>query len=327
MPSSVKFDSKGNLYAIDLFTGDVYQIDVSSGKKTVVATVGPAVDNMAFNSKDELFVSSMDRGAIYNVDVKTGKVQPWVEAKLGMPMGLAVVGEMVYVADDCRIVRVDGNTGEITTVGLFYVDGMASPSYLGSVKNDVVVLTSGSGMNIQVFDLKTRKVIKDIKGFIVPYGVLQLDDNSYLVAVGYTGNLLRVSGDAGEQRQIVTSGLVWPSCLAFASKDAVYLTEIFLGTVDRIDLSTGKKTVVASGLSMPEGIAVQSDGKILVVEAGKNRLVEVDPVSGAINSLIEGLAVRSPYIYPPPACVVVSDTGAIYVSGPKENVLYKITHK
>jgi len=43
------------------------------------------------------------------------------------------------------------------------------------------------------------------------------------------------------------------------------VSEAMAGRVSRIDLRTGEKTVVASGLRMPEGVAVSASG---VVGAG-----------------------------------------------------------
>jgi len=110
------------------------------------------------------------------------------------------------------------------------------------------------------------------------------------------------------------------------------VTEAMAGTVSRIDLSTGEKKVVASGLRMPEGIAVFPDGKLAVVETGTRQLLKIDPTSGAITPLVKNLAVGFPS-YPgglPPYLitgVAVSDSGTIYVTGDLENVLYKISPK
>ena len=96
---------------------------------------------------------------------------------------------------------------------------------------------------------------------------------------------------------------------------------------------TAEKKVVTSGLAVPEGIAVQANGKILVVETGLRRLVEIDPKSGAKTPIVKGLAIgliSIPETVNPFGAindVSVSNSGAIYVTGDVENVLYKITRK
>jgi hypothetical protein len=68
----------------------------------------------------------------------------------------------------------------------------------------------------------------------------------------------------------------------------------------------------------------------VVVETGTAQLVQIDPVSGAITTLVNNLAVGYPLGSPPPGLVTgvaVSDSGVIYVTGDIENVLYKIRLK
>ena len=116
-PAAVKFDSKGNLYALDTATGEVLRIDVSNGEKTVVARLDPHLDNFAFDSKDRMFVTNMNVNGIYQVDSKTGKVRTVTEAKLVFPQGIAAAngpdGDTLYVADNFAYKTVDAFTGKI----------------------------------------------------------------------------------------------------------------------------------------------------------------------------------------------------------------------
>jgi len=331
IPVAVNFDSTGNLFALDNFTGEFFQIDIETGEKTLAVQLIPTLDNFAFNSKDELFVSSMDRGGIYRVDTETGEVETWVEANLTSPGGIAVVGETVYVADTYSLRQVDGNTGEVTTLGILDVNGLDYPLCV-SVKGDSALVSSFFMGVVQVFDLQSRQVVETFEGFVAPYDMLQLDDGSILVAELGKKNVVKVSGAEGETREVVAKDLGGPMGLAFAGENEIYVTEVTAGNVALIDLATGEKEVVASGLQLPKAVAVQADGTILVVEAGLQRLVAIDPESGAITSLVEGLGVGAPVaaILPPSGMMnglAVSGSGAIYVTAEVEGVLYKITQK
>jgi len=331
IPVAVNFDSTGNLFALDNFTGELLQIDIETGEKTLVLQLPPTFDNFAFNSKDELFLSSMDRGGVYQVNTETGEVETWVEANLTSPGGIAVVGETVYVADTYSLRQVDGNTGEVTTLGILDVNGLDYPLCV-SVKGDSALVSSFFMGVVQVFDLQSRQVVETFEGFVAPYDMLQLDDGSILVAELGKKNVVKVSGAEGENREVVAGELGGPMGLAFAGENKVYVTEVTTGNVTLIDLSTGEKEVVASGLQKPKGIAVQADGKIVVVETGLQRLVEIDPESGTITPLVRGLAVGTQLAKILPASgamngVGISSSGAIYATGEVEGVLYKITRK
>jgi glucose/arabinose dehydrogenase len=157
-----------------------------------------------------------------------------------------------------------------------------------------------------------------------------MDDGSILVTEMPTGKLLKVVGDSAEKATVVVEKLVTPGYLAWAGEGAVYVTEVMAGVVSRIELATGQKKVIASGLRTPKGLGVLPDGKLAVVEAGSRQVVLIDPASGGIKPVAMGLAVGYPPGGPPPGMLTglaVSKSGAIYVAGDIENVIYKIMPK
>jgi sugar lactone lactonase YvrE len=67
LPAAVKFDSEGNLYALDSSSGQVLQVDTITGSLTVIATLPAGLDNLAFDSEDRLFVSNIVTGLVVEV--------------------------------------------------------------------------------------------------------------------------------------------------------------------------------------------------------------------------------------------------------------------
>jgi len=67
MPAAVKFDSRGNLYALDSSSGEVLQVDTTTGSLTRIATLLAGLDNLAFDSEDRLFVSNIVTGLVVEV--------------------------------------------------------------------------------------------------------------------------------------------------------------------------------------------------------------------------------------------------------------------
>jgi sugar lactone lactonase YvrE len=336
VPAAANFDSKGNLYVVDTAAGEVVRVDVKSGKKTVVAKVDPSIDNLAIDSRDRIFISNMANNGIYEIDPKAHKARPVVEGKLACAGGVAVVSgkeaDTLYLTDVFSLRRADGNTGKVKTIARMHQEGAhLEYPFTVSVKGDSLTLTSWFTGTVQEVDRKSGHVKRTLGGFKAPGHALLMDDGSLIVAEIATGSILRVKGSEGKERTTVSQGLVAPTYLAAATPNAVYVTEA-AGTVSRVDLASGEKKVIASGLRMPEGVAVVKSDKLVVVETAAKQLTEIDLKTGATKPLVKDLAVGFPAVpgTPPPGIitgVAVSKSGAIYVTGDVENVVYKITLK
>ena len=86
---------------------------------------------------------------------------------------------------------------------------------------------------------------------------------------------------------------------------------------------------VAIGLAAPEGIAVAPDGSLLVIEAEGGRLSRIAVGSAEAEPVVTGLAVglAGPLTAPPVwifSDVTVTPDGVAYVSGDRDNVVYRI---
>lgn len=337
VPAAANFDSKGNLFVVDTAAGEVIRVDVTTGSKKVVARVDSSIDNLALNSRDQIFITNMAKNGVYEVDQKTGKSRTIVEGKLACAQGVAVSsdpsGDTLYLASSFSYLKMDGFSGDtISGIRMHTAGKHLEYPNTASVHGDSVLLTSWFTGVVQEIDRKTDKTKRMPHGFKAPSHALMMDDGSIIVAEIGTGSLVKVIDPEGKERAVVAKDLITPIYLAPAGPNAVYVTEAMAGIISRVDLSTGEKKVVASGLRMPEGIAVFPDGKLAVVEAGTRQLLKLDPASGMATPLVINLAVGFPS-YPgglPPYLitgVAVSDTGTIYVTGDIENVLYKISPK
>jgi sugar lactone lactonase YvrE len=86
--------------------------------------------------------------------------------------------------------------------------------------------------------------------------------------------------------------------------------------------------VVAEGLTNPEGLAVDRDGSLLVVESMADRLSRVNLLTGQVATVAEGLLIGAETIPGTPPTwtfngVAVGPSGAIYVTGARGNVVYR----
>jgi glucose/arabinose dehydrogenase len=93
--------------------------------------------------------------------------------------------------------------------------------------------------------------------------------------------------------------------------------------------SPSERELVADGLAFPEGLALGADGNLLVVETGIGRLSRINPATGDVTPVAEGLALGAPGTPGMPPTwifngVAVGGDGAIYVTGDIDNVIYRI---
>jgi sugar lactone lactonase YvrE len=336
VPAAVNFDSKGNLWVVDTALGQLVRVDPKTGAKKMVAQLKPSLDNLAIDDKDRIFVSNMADNGIQEVDAETGAAKQVIIGKLALPGGIGVVSDgpndTIYIADVFAYRTVDGATGEVSEPARMHADGGTLEYPMSATaKGDEVFLSSWFTGTVQVIDRKTGKTKEMLHGFKAPHDAIRLDDGSILVNELGTQSLVRVSGEHGADRTPILGGLAGPVGLVAASKDAVFLTEAFSGQVSKVE-TNGEKTIIASDLKMPEGIALAPDGKLIVAEVGAKRIIEIDPQNGNVTEIAGNLPIglaAAPGGLPSniPTGVGVGASGIIYVSSDIENAIYRITKK
>lgn len=138
-----------------------------------------------------------------------------------------------------------------------------------------------------------------------------------------------VSRDASGNRSTLLGGLFVPSGVA-ATRTDLWVADWASGMVWQV-AGDGAPEPVATGLANPEGLAVDSDGLLLVVESGAGRLTRIDLSTGVTSTVAEGLVMDAPAPggIPPTfvmSSVTVDSQGTILVSGagPEQNVIYRI---
>lgn len=293
VPAAVNFDSQGHLFAIDTAIGEVVQIDVATGQRVKTIKVPASLDNLAFDNHDVLYLSHLSDNAIYRVDTATGTYETVVSCKLTAAAGLAVAA--------------DG--GQDT---LYLADSFAYRKIKAS--NGATTILA-------------RQLADELE---YPFNA-RVSGDHVLLGSWFTGTVQRMDRQTGESLGVM-GGFVTPhDALEMSNGDLVVaelalgrLTRVsgpggatrsviasglaapaglamagagavyvteYAGLVSRVDLASGARTVIASGLSAPEGIDVMPDGTIVVAEVGKRRLVSIAPASGAVEEIAGNLPI------------------------------------
>ena len=317
--AAVKFDTQGRLHALNV--DRVVRIDLGTDEIEVISEIEPGLDNLAFDSSGNLYVSSFVNGTIFRI-LPSG--QPRVLSGGGMiaPGGVAVLprphgGESVVVADTFSFREFNGRTGRPGA----HEEVFGTAGTVAAYGEDLVVC-SWFNSAVEFRDGETLHLIDGPFGFNLPSNAIAFGGD-IAVAELATGSVVR-----GDHTPIAT-GLIVPTGLA-AIGDDLFVADWAMGEVYQIvdDGAPIPPTPVASGLAFPEGLAVNLDGSLLVVEAGAGRLSRIDPATGDVTMVAEGLdlGLPGPPGYPPYWYfngVAVGPTGNIFVTGDGANVLYR----
>ncbi len=261
--------------------------------------------------------------------------QTRVVSKGGMisPSGVAVVpdskaGESVFVADGWGLREFDGLTGRAESVELSYIGlpgSIVGPGTV-SVDGENLILSSFLSSAVQIWNpmTGTGTTVKNYLGTPdFPLNAIKFGDQSVIAELNAgSGRVIRASDDS-----VIANILGVPMGLAAIGAD-LYVADWALGWVVRI-VTDGVPTYVpvAMGLSNPEGLAVDVEGNLLVVESGAGRVSRIDLETGIVSTVVEGLelGVVNPGIpWSNFNGVAVGSTGYVYVTGDIANVLYRL---
>jgi sugar lactone lactonase YvrE len=334
VPAAVKFDSQGRLHVVDAGTGEVLQVDISTGAKEVVARPGPGLDNLAFDSRGDLYVSNFENGSITRI-LPSGQGRTLSPGGMISPGGVAVLErpdgrDAVFVANTFTLDEFIGLTGKQVdiTSGHLFGEGVLTTPLSVSADGDNLIISSWFGHAVQVWDPRAGQVLEHYP-MPVPLNAIRFQDDIVVADLGL-GGVVWIS-DQAMILPVDGASVFVPAGLA-TDGEVLWVADWATGMVWQIGFD-GKAPLdpvpVADGLAHPEGLAVDVDGSLLVVEAGAGRLSRIDPTTGAVSMVVEGLELgaESPPGLPPTwgfNGVAVGPSGAIYITGDVANVLYRI---
>ena len=327
VPAAANLDGKGNLWVVDTRTGELCKVELASGRKTVVKQLKPALDNLAIAPDGTIYVSNMADNSIEAFNPATGALRTLTSGKLAVPAGLKLDGDSLWVADVFAFRQVNVKSGEVKDIFRMQASDMEYPFAVG-VSTKLFALTSWFTGTVQLVDRATLKTVHIIHGLKAPFDALPMEDGSVVYAELATGSITQASGADYKTTKVVATGLAGPVQMTLGRDGALYVTEA-AGKLTRIDLASGMKTEVASGLALPEGVAQTPWGTFIVAEAAAGRLIEIDPANGTRRSVAENLPIglaAGPGMPPPNVVtgVAVAADGTVYFSADKNNAVYRV---
>jgi sugar lactone lactonase YvrE len=326
--NGIAFGADGAMYITDLVPGRVWR-RAPHGELTLV-TDEVKVPNGIACAGNRLFVNEMRPGGRV-LELFPGGGAP-VELTGDLPMGNAMQlgpdGYLYYphmLTGEVHRISPDGGTPELVA------DGVHLPVAVRFDRAGVLlVLSAGAeGAITRISPDGTRRTVTT--------GVFGLDnaavdeDNRVYVSSFASGGIAEVHPD-GRLRQIVPQGLVGPYGLAAGSGGTLHVADHYRVAGDRTmrsthgivasgdelhttsqygEVSTGKN-VRAKGLSCPLGIAVRSDGALVVAETGAGRVIAIG-ADDTITVVATGFAEPVDVAFDAgQRCYVSDERGAVY---------------
>jgi len=338
-PFTAKFDSAGKLIVNDRPLGNIYRVDPADGSRELIAHLDFGIDNVAIGPGDRLFVSSYSDGIVAEV-LGDGTLRMLLPGGLIMPSAPAVIarpdGESLWVPNMLGMREYDTATGALRST-LRYMF-MPPPAFGGAstaaaAGDTLVTAMFFPAPAVQVLDAATGAVVEDYRDFTMPINALQFQGDLVVVELGTAAGEAKVTraGAGGRTTLADASMNIFVPVGLAATGDDLWVSDWASGMVwqlvaDGVQLAPPRP--VATGLSGPEGLAVDLDGTLLVVEASAQRLSRIDPATGAVRAVASGLALGMAGfgIMPPFGFVngvAVGRDGALYVTAELANAVYR----
>ena len=331
VPAAVNIDRNGNLYVVDIQSGEVTRIRLADRDRRVIAQLEPPLDNLAIDARGWLYVSNPAANRITEIDPATGRTRIVVGGSLSSPGGLATgrLGDrqVLYIADFWGNRFVSVETGALNAWER--PAGVPSTGAVAMAADRYALSSIWPVAAVVIADRETNKTRRTVS-LGAPYGMAFLGDGSLIVADYKANQVLRLGAGDNREKTVIADGLAGPIGVAAAGPDAVYVSEYGAGTIARIAIAAGASPVIiARNLDRPEGIAVDRDGRIIVAETGHQRLLRVNPADGRREVLAAGIPMGlaggpdlpQPFLF---SGVAVGEDGTIYASSDVRNAVYRI---
>lgn len=330
VPDSVKFDPQGNIISTQVASGQVLRIDPRTGDKTVLADIGPGLDNSTFVG-NRLFVSHIT-GSIHEI-LEPGKIRPLVEKGLQWPMGLAMGTDGTLFVADGGFTYTLRPGGSLELAAMLFTPGF--PGFTRGVAAGAAgewIVTTANG-DVARWHPATQQHTMLASGYDRLMDVAIAPGGAVIFTESGTG---RVHSTEAGNTTVLASGLNKPIGVAVAPDGTCYVAESAGGKV--VKLSRGKTETVLDGLKQPEGIAV-SRGKLYILDVLTKELIECNLATGARRTVAANLPVGAPAGVVPKALGGVGDMcgpmvsfsdvtagadGTLYVSGDAEGSVLAI---
>jgi len=336
----VRWDAtQTNLYVIDTGTASLYRVNPHTGVKTTLVTVPEPVYLDNFKPvHDSLVISESVHNSVLQFNLTTGqlrRVTPYTPFCL--PGGASFHHNTLFIGDYIAQKKYHTVADNLVTFGRGGPQPAPDPNisfglYSVTASDTYTLWSCPFDGRVQLRDRRSNAVVTQVPAGNFPYQVAITAAETSFVVADYGVGLTVWSGTGFTNSVILNTGthLGFVGVVYTSDENFVFASDYDNGQILKVNVGNGHFTVVTSGLLAPENIALSLAGNIIVAEVGRQRIVSVDPNTGAktviASHLPIGLAGPAPFPAAniPTGVAVNGDTGDIWFTSDLENALYKI---
>jgi len=295
IPDDIAADDKGNLYVTGTtpLVGEVYRID-KNGVKTVIASGMAAPNGIEYNKRTgRLFVTECFQGnRVYEVDPAGIK-----KARLLLGKDVIPVPEGFDFDPDTndliipdlgtgRILRVNPNTGKITTVA----EKLIAPIALVIGADKMIYMPSLAGIVYKV-SLDGKKVEKIAQLTPGLDNAAITKDGRLFVTSYWNATVFEVATDgSGKFKQLFPSGPNQPLGIVVKDKTVLVADAIMIRILaDGKYAQTKLNAWAASGMPLPLSLADGPGGQVFWTDCIHGAVAIGDPSKGGFKAIAGGL--------------------------------------
>ena len=342
-PAAAKFGPDGMLYILDQ-AGTFLKVNPDGSDQTLISTLQPGLDNMTFDEDGTIYMTNNDEGWVAEI-LKNGKARILSPGGIIRPQGLVAMEgpnnqDVLFEADLFNLRKFNGTNGrQVDQYKGFLIpqgpNSLILPMNL-SPDSDKIIVSSWFSGGVQVWDPQDpgnpENILYGDERQKVPIDAVRVNEEIFISDL-FLGGVVR----QGEAEPIlpltVASGLA-----SDGATETLYAADWATGLIYKVAFDGGSVSSSAPlagvSVSFPEGLALDQEGRLLVVETGTSSLLRIDLENGnQVTTLAEGLEFDTaafeddPEAAPPTFffdAVAVGPSGDIYVTGGGSNVIYKI---
>jgi serine/threonine protein kinase, bacterial len=252
--------------------------NVTNPGVVVLAENLPEPDDLLVGPDGTIYISDVQDGTIRRISVD-GKTTVFLSG-ISEPEGMVLLadGSMVIVEQGRnRLLRWDPATQNALPLhdlpnpsGRLGVDGIALDARPGTEAS--LIIPDSPNDRLERMTLGGRSVTVIARGLVRPTAAWVEADGSLLVVEENGGRLDRVHPDGKVEK---LASLPTPDDVVEDTAGNIFVTTLGDGGLHWIDARTGVDHVLLSGLSSPQGLALDASGNLLVTDPGNHRVIKV----------------------------------------------------